>query len=75
MLFTHDTLCYSHTASLSTPPTSSPVHTSHTPPISPHLPHSLNIFNSRLVLADADTATDVDFERIEGVVGRMCLFV
>lgn len=33
--------------------------------------HSLNIFNSRLVLADADTATDVDFERIEGVVGRM----
>ena len=31
---------------------------------------SLNIFNSRLVLADADTATDMDFERIEGVVGR-----
>lgn len=36
---------------------------------------SLNIFNSRLVLADAESATDMDFERIEGVVGRTCLRV
>jgi aminopeptidase N len=27
---------------------------------------SLNIFNSRLVLATPDTATDTDFARIEG---------
>lgn len=31
---------------------------------------SLNIFNSRLVLATPDTATDGDFARIEGVVGH-----
>mmetsp|Transcript_7416 Transcript_7416/g.21902 ORF Transcript_7416/g.21902 Transcript_7416/m.21902 type:complete len:899 (-) Transcript_7416:562-3258(-) len=31
---------------------------------------SLNIFNSRLVLASPDTATDMDYERIEGVVGH-----
>ncbi|CAG9464309.1 unnamed protein product [Pedinophyceae sp. YPF-701] len=31
---------------------------------------SLNIFNSRLVLASPETATDVDFYRIEGVVGH-----
>lgn len=31
---------------------------------------SLNIFNSRLVLATPDTATDEDFARIEGVVGH-----
>lgn len=31
---------------------------------------SLNIFNSRLVLATPDTATDGDFGRIEGVVGH-----
>ena len=30
----------------------------------------LNVFNSSLVLADADTATDVDFEAIEAVVGH-----
>ncbi|MAV90662.1 MAG: aminopeptidase N [Bdellovibrionaceae bacterium] len=30
----------------------------------------LNIFNSRLVLADMETATDSDFEQIEGVVGH-----
>lgn len=30
----------------------------------------LNIFNSRLVLADKDTATDTDFERIEAVVAH-----
>ncbi|KAL4441019.1 hypothetical protein ABPG77_010450 [Micractinium sp. CCAP 211/92] len=31
---------------------------------------SLNIFNSRLVLATPNTATDGDFARIEGVVGH-----
>lgn len=31
---------------------------------------SLNVFNSRLVLATPDTATDGDFARIEGVVGH-----
>lgn len=31
---------------------------------------SLNIFNSRLILATPDTATDGDFARIEGVVGH-----
>ena len=31
---------------------------------------SLNIFNSRLVLASPETATDMDFARIEGVVGH-----
>jgi len=31
---------------------------------------SLNIFNSRLVLASPDTATDADYARIEGVVGH-----
>lgn len=30
----------------------------------------LNIFNSRLVLADPESATDTDFERIESVVGH-----
>jgi aminopeptidase N len=30
----------------------------------------LNIFNSRYVLADADTATDVDFDNIAGVVAH-----
>ena len=30
----------------------------------------LNIFNSSLVLADPATATDLDYERIEGVVGH-----
>jgi aminopeptidase N len=30
----------------------------------------LNIFNSRLVLADPETATDTDFERIESVVAH-----
>ena len=30
----------------------------------------LNIFNSKFVLARADTATDADYERIEGVVGH-----
>ncbi|HEX8900245.1 M1 family aminopeptidase, partial [Vitreimonas sp.] len=30
----------------------------------------LNIFNSSLILADADTATDGDFEAIEAVVGH-----
>jgi len=30
----------------------------------------LNIFNSRLLLADPATATDADFEAIEGVVGH-----
>lgn len=30
----------------------------------------LNIFNSKLVLASADTATDGDYERIEGVIGH-----
>ncbi|KAL6749281.1 hypothetical protein V8C86DRAFT_2851835 [Haematococcus lacustris] len=31
---------------------------------------SLNIFNSRLVLASPETATDMDYSRIEGVVGH-----
>ncbi|KXZ50521.1 hypothetical protein GPECTOR_16g696 [Gonium pectorale] len=31
---------------------------------------SLNIFNSRLVLASPETATDLDYSRIEGVVGH-----
>lgn len=31
---------------------------------------SLNIFNSRLVMASPDTATDMDYSRIEGVVGH-----
>lgn len=31
---------------------------------------SLNIFNSRLVLASPRTATDLDFKRIEGVVAH-----
>src|SRR5436190_3568479 len=30
----------------------------------------LNIFNSRYVLADADTATDIDFDNIAGVVAH-----
>jgi aminopeptidase N len=30
----------------------------------------LNIFNSRYILADADTATDVDYDNILGVVGH-----
>ena len=30
----------------------------------------LNIFNSALILADSDTATDADFEAIEAVVGH-----
>ena len=30
----------------------------------------LNIFNSKLVLASPDTATDGDYERIEGVIGH-----
>jgi len=31
---------------------------------------SLNVFNSRLVLASPDTATDIDYERIQGVIGH-----
>jgi aminopeptidase N len=31
---------------------------------------SLNVFNARYVLADADTATDADFEAIESVIGH-----
>eukprot|EP00760_Papus_ankaliazontas_P017971 PhM_4_TR17409/c0_g1_i2/m.69948/K01256/pepN; aminopeptidase N len=31
---------------------------------------SLNVFNSRLVLATSKTASDFDFERIEGVIGH-----
>jgi aminopeptidase N len=31
---------------------------------------SLNIFNSRLVLASSKTASDLDFNRIEGVIGK-----
>ena len=31
---------------------------------------SLNVFNARYVLADADTATDADFEGIESVIGH-----
>ena len=31
---------------------------------------SLNVFNSRLILASPETATDGDYERIEGVVAH-----
>lgn len=31
---------------------------------------SLNIFNSRLVLATPETATDADFTSIEAVIGH-----
>ncbi|QDZ17935.1 alanyl aminopeptidase [Chloropicon primus] len=31
---------------------------------------SLNVFNSRLVLASPETATDFDYNRIEGVIGH-----
>jgi len=31
---------------------------------------SLNIFNSRLILASPETATDMDYTRIEGVVAH-----
>ena len=31
---------------------------------------SLNVFNSRLILASKETASDVDFNRIEGVVAH-----
>ena len=31
---------------------------------------SLNVFNSRLVLASPETATDMDYERIQGVIGH-----
>jgi aminopeptidase N len=31
---------------------------------------SLNIFNSRLVLCSPETATDVDYNRVEGVVAH-----
>jgi aminopeptidase N len=31
---------------------------------------SLNIFNSRYILADADTATDVDYDNVAGVVAH-----
>ena len=31
---------------------------------------SLNIFNTALVLAHKDTATDIDFERVEGVIAH-----
>ena len=31
---------------------------------------SLNIFNARYVLADADTVTDADFEAVEAVIGH-----
>ncbi|MEQ1547271.1 MAG: aminopeptidase N [Chakrabartia sp.] len=31
---------------------------------------SLNIFNSRYILADADTATDIDYDNIAGVVAH-----
>mmetsp|Transcript_1848 Transcript_1848/g.4161 ORF Transcript_1848/g.4161 Transcript_1848/m.4161 type:complete len:1006 (+) Transcript_1848:70-3087(+) len=31
---------------------------------------SLNVFNSRLVLASPETATDLDYNRIEGVIGH-----
>ena len=34
---------------------------------------SLNVFNSRLVLATPDSASDGDFGRIEGVVGPLLL--
>jgi aminopeptidase N len=31
---------------------------------------SLNVFNSRLVLATPETATDANYESIEGVIGH-----
>ena len=31
---------------------------------------ALNIFNSRLILASPETATDMDYARIEGVVAH-----
>ena len=31
---------------------------------------SLNIFNTSCVLADQNTATDADFERVEGIIGH-----
>lgn len=31
---------------------------------------SLNIFNSRLVMATPQTASDLDYARIEGVIGQ-----
>jgi aminopeptidase N len=31
----------------------------------------LNVFNTAYVLADEKTATDVDFERVEGVIGEL----
>ena len=31
---------------------------------------SLNIFNSRLVIASPSTSTDMDYSRVEGVVGH-----
>ena len=31
---------------------------------------SLNVFNTSLTLAREDTATDDDYERIEGVIGH-----
>ncbi len=34
---------------------------------------SLNIFNSRLILASPETATDMDYTRIEGVVAHGAL--
>lgn len=30
----------------------------------------LNIFNTAYVLADQETATDTDYERVEGVIGH-----
>ena len=30
----------------------------------------LNVFNTAYVLADQETATDTDFERVEGVIGH-----
>jgi aminopeptidase N len=30
----------------------------------------LNVFNTAYVLADESTATDTDFERVEGVIGH-----
>lgn len=30
----------------------------------------LNVFNTAYVLADEKTATDTDFERVEGVIGH-----
>ena len=41
-------------------------------PINPpyHEVWGLNIFNTALTLASPDTATDDDYERIEGVIGH-----